>query len=237
MSESMTQDHLDAIKKNVKLLHESGDRFPHADMLCLIDEIERLQSELASFMVDRNTEAWQHAACLSIAEGAPGWENPVNQSVAMMKVIELRKKYDASQARVKELEDAREQDPADIESLKDRIEEFRLRAQAAEKRVEELEGETRRWSDAWKTERVRAEAAEKREAQAVDDWRKADTEISRLKAKLAEAVIVLKRIRDMQVEISIAPLAIVGRMIGPAVAFLNSLDSPIETKRREGEKP
>ncbi len=35
-------------------------------------------------------EAWQHAACLSIAEGRPGWRDVVDRSAAMQAVYDLR---------------------------------------------------------------------------------------------------------------------------------------------------
>jgi hypothetical protein len=43
----------------------------------------------------RAAEAWQHAACLSIAEAAPGWEFPTgNDSPAMVAVRALRRRYE-----------------------------------------------------------------------------------------------------------------------------------------------
>lgn len=45
---------------------------------------------------DLEREIMQHAACLSIAEGAPGWETPTPfDSLAMVTVRELRRRYEA----------------------------------------------------------------------------------------------------------------------------------------------
>ena len=55
-------------------------------------------------------EAWLHAGCLSISEGAPGWEDFLdkpfgpNCSVAMRKVAELRRAYELLQENYKQLE-------------------------------------------------------------------------------------------------------------------------------------
>ncbi len=39
-------------------------------------------------------EAWMHAACLSIAEGCPGWDNEFPEgSPAMLAVQKLRRNY------------------------------------------------------------------------------------------------------------------------------------------------
>lgn len=44
-------------------------------------------------------EAWQHAACLSIAEGAPGWDRPsANDSPAMRAVRELRARLEPARS-------------------------------------------------------------------------------------------------------------------------------------------
>lgn len=49
------------------------------------------------FEDDAERECWQHAACLSIAEGAPEWNKPtVCDSVAMKAVRDLRHKAEAS---------------------------------------------------------------------------------------------------------------------------------------------
>ena len=42
MSDQMTPELLIAIKKNIEERFSAGDRFPRADMLCLVDEVERL---------------------------------------------------------------------------------------------------------------------------------------------------------------------------------------------------
>lgn len=43
----------------------------------------------------RDDEAWMHAACLSIAEGVPSWEKPLeHDSLAMRAVRDLRLKYE-----------------------------------------------------------------------------------------------------------------------------------------------
>ena len=51
----------------------------------VVKEVEVLREELCK-------ERWQHAACLSIAEGVPGWdtEDAPNQSEAMKAVRRLR---------------------------------------------------------------------------------------------------------------------------------------------------
>lgn len=51
-------------------------------------------------------EAWQHAACLTIAEGGPDWEKPShNDSAAMVAVRELRQGYEKQRDQIKALED------------------------------------------------------------------------------------------------------------------------------------
>lgn len=46
MSEPMTNKHLVAIKQNIVDRFEAGDKFPRADMLCLVAEVERLTEKL-----------------------------------------------------------------------------------------------------------------------------------------------------------------------------------------------
>ena len=48
MSEPLTKHHIEAIEKNIERLRLRGDIFPRADMLCLLDEVRRLESELAA---------------------------------------------------------------------------------------------------------------------------------------------------------------------------------------------
>jgi len=55
---------------------------------CVCAAVERAQ---------RDDEAWMHAACLSIAEGVPDWEKPLeHDSLAMRTVRALRVKYEES---------------------------------------------------------------------------------------------------------------------------------------------
>ena len=69
----------DAAKPNLLRWREENLLFTQA-----ADEIERI-------MEQRYVEACQHAGCLVIAEGGPGWENPTAfDSNAMVAVRDLR---------------------------------------------------------------------------------------------------------------------------------------------------
>jgi len=52
-----------------------------------------------------NNEAWNHSACLSIAEGCPGWDNEFPKgSPAMLAVQKLRKEYNDAISKIVLLE-------------------------------------------------------------------------------------------------------------------------------------
>lgn len=57
-------------------------------------ETKDAEQERGTAVKARDDEAWKHAACLSIAEGAPGYADCVNQSPAMKACIALRQKVD-----------------------------------------------------------------------------------------------------------------------------------------------
>lgn len=46
----------------------------YAHVRDLLSEIDRLRAENAALKEERDKEILQHAACLSVAEGAPGWD-------------------------------------------------------------------------------------------------------------------------------------------------------------------
>lgn len=66
-------------------------------------ENDALTSALRSSERDLQLEIWMHAACLSIATGAPGWEKPLSpDSLAMRAVRDLRKERDKLAADLRE---------------------------------------------------------------------------------------------------------------------------------------
>lgn len=64
---------------------------------CLRDRLHRAEDEMASARAEAGDRDWQHATCLSIAEGAPGWGQDFGDraSPAMLAVQKLRRERDA----------------------------------------------------------------------------------------------------------------------------------------------
>ena len=66
----------------------------------LMDSEREAEMQKKMFQDHEELERWQHAACLSIAKGAPGWSMPTaNDSEAMKAVRNLRKMYEPAQER------------------------------------------------------------------------------------------------------------------------------------------
>jgi hypothetical protein len=71
-------------------LVELRKRGVRLSIACSCGAVERAQ---------RDDEAWMHAACLSIADGVPGWEKPLeHDSLAMRTVRALRLAYEEARA-------------------------------------------------------------------------------------------------------------------------------------------
>lgn len=78
-----------------------------ADLIFTLRQRERELAEARKvgerFQNQRDDEAWMHAACLSIAEGIDGWDNPsVDDSIAMITVRELRNKHEQAKRQLSE---------------------------------------------------------------------------------------------------------------------------------------
>jgi hypothetical protein len=70
--------------------------------LALSMNIRVIMRDAGATKDERDNEAWMHAACLSIAEGVPGWEQPATtDSAAMTSVRRLRQAYDALRVELK----------------------------------------------------------------------------------------------------------------------------------------
>jgi len=68
-------------------------------------EAKRTAENLAKAVFGTMDEAWCHAACLSIAEGRPGWSDCMDASPAITAVKTLRTKYERLKAGILRLEE------------------------------------------------------------------------------------------------------------------------------------
>lgn len=101
------------------------------------EEFARIQKREIEKLTDaRGHEAWQHAACLSIAEGRPDWDKPTaDDSEAMRAVRRLRATSVPSKIHHAEIDKARDL----IKAQDARIAELEVQFAASEAKVRELE--------------------------------------------------------------------------------------------------
>jgi hypothetical protein len=95
----------------MEIVRRNADMDGHPGMCCgqCVKAIVVAETERDRFKQQRDNEAWMHAACLSIAEGAPGWEQPsTTDSAAMTAVRRLRQERDALRAECARVERERD---------------------------------------------------------------------------------------------------------------------------------